>query len=389
MSRSPSRTNPSPHAPSASPLAPSASPLAPSPVEAPPDAGRQSSLELARRAYRDIVLYAPDRAPCRIDLSDNTNLFGVPPAAERAYREASTATLTRYPALYAKELKAALADYASADPEELVTGCGSDDVLDSAIRAFAEPGDRLAVANPTFAMVPIFAQMNALTPVKVPLAKGWDIDPDALAATGAKVIYVCSPNNPTGTMASRSALERLLEKAPGIVVLDEAYAEFSGEEGYLRSAPRREKLLVVRTMSKAFGLAGLRIGYAVGSRELVAEVEKSRGPYKVNGSAERAAVAALREDRQWVQARIADVVTNRARFVEALRAQGLAPIPSSSNFVLVPVQDALGKAKAMRQLGVAVRPFPDLLGIGDALRISIGPWEMMEAALAALKSVAS
>src|SRR5262249_40676766 len=252
-------------APSSSPQTASASaPLAPSPVEAPPEAARGSSLELARRAYRDIILYAPDRAPCRIDLSDNTNLFGVPPAAERAYREASTATLTRYPALYAKDLKAALAEYASAEPEEVVTGCGSDDVLDSAIRAFAEPGEWLAVPNPSFAMVPIFAQMNALTPVKVALAKSWDIDPDALAASGAKVIYACSPNNPTGTMASRAALDRLLKKAPGIVVLDEAYAEFSGQEGLLRSTPRHPKLLVVRTMSKAFGLAGLRIGYAVG-----------------------------------------------------------------------------------------------------------------------------
>ncbi len=346
-------------------------------------------MSLARSAYREIVLYAPDRAPCRIDLSDNTNLFGVPPAAERAYREASTATLTRYPALYAPELKAALATYAGADPAEVVTGCGSDDVLDSAIRAFGEPGERLAVANPTFAMMPIFAQMNALIPVQVPMTRTLDIDPDALAATGAKVIYVCSPNNPTGTLASCAALARLLQAAPGVVILDEAYAEFSGEEGLLRSARRCEKLLVVRTLSKAFGLAGLRIGYAVGPRGLVAEVEKSRGPYKVNGSAERAAVAALTHDSDWVHARIADVVSNRARFIEALRAQGLSPIPSSSNFVLVPIQDALGKAKAMRQLGVAVRPFQDLLGIGDALRISIGPWAMMEAGLAALKSVTS
>jgi histidinol-phosphate aminotransferase len=362
--------------------------LAPSPLSA-PETDRRSSLDLARRAYQEIVLYAPDRTPCPIDLSDNTNLFGIPPAAERAYRQAATATLTRYPALYAKELKAALAAYAGVDPSEVVTGCGSDDVLDSAIRAFAEPGEPLALANPTFAMVPIFAQMNALVPVKVPLTKSLDIDPEALADTAAKVIYVCSPNNPTGTLASRSSLERLLKKAPGIVLLDEAYAEFSGQEGFLRSAPQRENLLVIRTLSKAFGLAGLRIGYAVGPSALVAEVEKSRGPYKVSGAAERAAVAALTEDAHWVQARIADVVSNRARLIEALRAQGLSPIQSSSNFVLVPVQDGLGKAQAMRQRGVAVRPFPALPGIGDALRISVGPWEMMEAGLAALKSVIS
>ncbi len=344
-------------------------------------------LELARRAYREISLYAPDRSPCAIDISDNTNLYGIPPAAERAYREAATSTLTRYPQLYAQQLKIALASYAGVSIDEVVTGCGSDDVLDSAIRAFAEPGETLAIPDPSFAMVPIFGQMNAMKVSKVPLTPALDIDADALAATGAKVIYVCSPNNPTGTLASRGAIERLLERAQGIVILDEAYAEFSQQDGFLKMAPGFERLLVVRTLSKAFGLAGLRIGYAVGPASLVAEVEKSRGPYKVSGSAERAAVAALTEDRAWVDARIADVIQSRERLTEALRQLGLSPIPSRSNFILVPVKDAAALAKQMRMEGVAVRPFPKLDGIGDAVRISAGPWEMMEAALAALRKV--
>jgi histidinol-phosphate aminotransferase len=346
------------------------------------------SLELARRAYREISLYAPDRSPCRIDISDNTNLYGIPPAAERAYREAAVSTLTRYPQLYAQQLKAALASYAGVSVAEVVTGCGSDDVLDSAIRAFAEPGETLAVCDPSFAMVPIFAQMNGLKTAKVPLTpRTFEIDPDALAGTGAKVIYVCSPNNPTGTLASRRSIERLLEKAQGIVVLDEAYAEFSQQEAFLKTAPSFERLLVVRTLSKAFGLAGLRIGYAVGPAGLVAEVEKSRGPYKVSGAAERVAAVALTEDRAWVDERIADVIQNRERLADALRQMGLSPIPSFSNFLLVPVQDALALAKQMRQEGVAIRPFPGLEGVGDAVRISVGPWEMMEAALAALRKV--
>jgi histidinol-phosphate aminotransferase len=345
------------------------------------------SLELARRAYREVVLYAPDRSPCAIDVSDNTNLFGVPPAAERAYREAPIPTLTRYPALYAQELKSALAEYAQVEVSQAVTGCGSDDVLDSAIRAFAEPGELLALTDPSFAMVPLFGQMNALEVVKVPLKKDFDIDPEGLAATEAKVIYLCSPNNPTGTLASRSAIERLLRIFPGVVLLDEAYAEFSPEEGLLKRAPQYERLVVIRTLSKAFGLAGLRIGYAVGQTELVAEVEKSRGPYKVNASGERAAVAALTLDRGWVQSRIADVLQNRGRLTEALRGMGLSPIPSASNFVLVPVRDALALGREMRRQGVAIRPFPNLVGIGDAIRISIGPWEMMEAVLAALGKV--
>jgi len=350
-----------------------------------PQAEAGVSLDLARASYREISLYAPDRAPCAIDLSDNTNLFGVPPTALETLRSAAESTVTRYPTLYAGGLKVAIARYAGVQPDEVVTGCGSDDVLDSAIRAFAEPGEIIAMPEPTFAMIPIFARMNALTPVAVPLLPGYDIDAEALLATGARVIYICSPNNPTGTEASTGAVRRILREARGLVILDEAYAEFAGR-GYIAEAPRHGRLLVVRTLSKAFGLAGLRIGYATGAADLVAAVEKSRGPYKVNALAERAAVAALEADRAWVATHIADAVRNRDRFIAELRGLGLEPLPSTANFVLVPIPGAAAIGAAMREAGVAVRPMPGLPGIGDALRISIGPWPMMDSALEALRS---
>ena len=344
-----------------------------------------ASLDLARASYRDISLYAPDRSPCDIDLSDNTNLFGVPPAALAILRSAAEPSITRYPTLYAGGLKAALAGYAGVKETEIVTGCGSDDVLDSAIRAFAEPGERVAVPEPSFAMIPIFARMNGLEPVMVPLQRDLDIDADALLATGARVIYICSPNNPTGTQASREAIRRVIREAPGLVILDEAYAEFAGG-GWIAEAPRHPRLLVVRTMSKAFGLAGLRVGYAAGAAALVAEVEKSRGPYKVNALAERAATAAVESDLDWVRTHIAEAVANREQFADALRQIGFAPIPSMANFLLVPVDGASSIGVRMRARGVAVRPMPALPVVGDALRISIGPWSMMEAALAALRA---
>ncbi|HEX5831383.1 MAG TPA: aminotransferase class I/II-fold pyridoxal phosphate-dependent enzyme, partial [Gemmatimonadaceae bacterium] len=208
-----------------------------------------SALDLARASYRGIQLYAPNRAPCRIDLSDNTNLWGVPPNAERALRDAAVASVTRYPALYAGQLKAALAGYVGVAPEQIVTGCGSDDVLDSALRALAEPGDRVAVLEPSFAMIPIFARMNGLEPVSVPLRGGTALDARAVLATRARVIYLCSPNNPTGNALDRDAVRRVVEEAPGVVILDEAYAEFAGADGRDLLA-RSDRLLVVRTMSK-------------------------------------------------------------------------------------------------------------------------------------------
>ncbi|HYR55010.1 MAG TPA: histidinol-phosphate transaminase [Myxococcaceae bacterium] len=345
-----------------------------------------TTLELARASYREIALYAPDRAPCAIDLSDNTNLFGIPPAARRELVEVATATVTRYPPLYAQELKRALARYAKVRESEITTGCGSDDVLDSAIRAFAEPGEKIAFPDPTFAMIPIFARMNGLVPVPVPHREDWDIDAEAMLATRARLFYVCSPNNPTAMTASRGQLERLISQANGVVIIDEAYSEYASDR-WIDLAPRHSRLLVVRTLSKAFGLAGLRIGYAAGPETLVSEVEKSRGPYKVNALAERAALAALREDGAWVAQGVATVLENRAKLVTKLKGLGFSPLPSAANFVLFPVVDAARTTKDLRQRGVAVRPFTGLPRINDALRVSIGPWEMMEALLTALKEL--
>lgn len=348
---------------------------------------------LTRESYRAIELYAPDRAPCRIDLSDNTNCWGVAPAVAESIREASVSTVTRYPNLYAASLKEALGRYLGVSHDRIVTGCGSDDILDSAIRAFAEPGDVIVSPDPSFAMIPIFARMNGLRSVTVPLTSSYDIDPDAMLATDARIIYLCSPNNPTGAALSRSAVERVVERATGMVIIDEAYAEFASID-LSPIAIENDRVLVARTMSKAFGLAGLRIGYATGAPALVAEVEKSRGPYKVNAVAERAALAALGEGLEWAREHIVEAKANRDRLNSELERRGLAPIHSEANFVLVPIPNANARARHMRTLGVAVRPFEGLPAISDALlgsggsalRISVGPWDMVEAALGALDS---
>ena len=353
---------------------------------------RAERLALARAAYRDLTLYSPDAgaaASVAVDVSDNTNLWGPPPMALRALRELSADTVSRYPSLYAHELKAPLARYIGVSPDQVVTGCGSDDVLDSAMRAVCEPGDRVAFPVPTFSMVPTFARMNGLEPVPVPLrgaAHDWDADADALLATGARVIYLCSPNNPTGTLLRRETVERVIAGAPGLVVVDEAYAEFA--EGTLTArAPGYDNVLATRTLSKAFGLAGLRIGYGAGSAELVREVEKARGPYMVNAAAQRAAVAALEDDFAWVQARAQQAIELREWLAGELRALGLAVLPSAANFVLVRVRDAAAAANRLRARGVLVRAFAGLPLVGDALRIGIAPWETLVIVLDAVRAV--
>jgi histidinol-phosphate aminotransferase len=338
-----------------------------------------------RESYRSIPLYSPGVESCAVDLSDNTNLWGPPPAARRAVAASPADALSRYPALYSHGIKAVVAGYAGVAPEEIVTGCGSDDVIDSAIRALAEPGDAVAHPAPSFSMIPTFARMSGVEPVAVPLrADSWDVDAGALLATGARIIYLCSPNNPTGTAASREAVLEIVARAPGFVILDEAYAEFA-DEAFVARAPGWERVLVTRTMSKAFGLAGLRFGYGVGSAALVREVEKARGPYTVSAVAERAVTAALTEDLAWVRAHVALARESRARLSTALAALGLDVLPSAANFVMVRTARAAALARRLGEAGIAVRLFTGLPVVGDALRIGVGPWELMRRALDVLE----
>lgn len=347
------------------------------------------ALGCVRPSYRDISLYAPDTSPVEVALADNTNAWGMPPAAARALADAAAAAAcSSYPSPYGEALTDALAAHLRVPVEAIVTGCGSDDVLDGAIRAFGGPGARIAFPDPTFSMVSVLARVNGLEPVPVPLRADLDADAEALLATGAEIVYLCSPNNPTGTLVSPATLEGVVARAKGLVIVDEAYIEFGGTT-LAGQAPSLGNVLVARTLSKAFGLAGLRVGYGVGAPALIGEVAKARGPYKVNALAERAAVAAVTAGLPWVEEHARHAIELRERLADALRALGLAPLPSAANFVLVPVAAEPGAveiARRMRESSVAVRPFAALPVIGDALRISVGPWPLLERALASLES---
>lgn len=352
---------------------------------------------LARATVRELPRYQPDEAVCGIDVSDNTNLWGAPPAALRALAEVGAAA-ARYPSLYGGVLARRVLDYLGLDERDatVVTGCGSDDVLDSIMRAFGEPGDAIAFSSPTFSMIATFARLNGLRATPVAYAGGWDVDTDRLLATNAKLLYLCAPNNPTATGVSRAAVERVLSQASGIVIIDEAYAEFASWSA-VSLVPRHPNLIVTRTFSKAFGLAGLRVGYGVASATLAGLVERARGPYKVNAAAERAALAALSPGDDalgWVR-RHADLArATRVRLVSELRTLGVAPLPSDANFVFVPVKDAPALGRRLQGRGVLVRTHsglsvdqPELAASnGEAIRIGVGPWETMSRVLDALRS---
>lgn len=340
-----------------------------------------------RTDYAALRRYAPDRGPVALDLSDNTNLWGTHPAALRRITGAQADDLARYPELYADTLRQAVSDRFDVDSECVTTGAGSDDILDSAYRAAFAPGATLRYAAPTFSMVEPLALMNGISARGVPWAEAL-ADPAALLEGGPDLVYVCRPNNPTGELAPIDWIEELLEtRGPEgpLVIVDEAYADFA-RESVVRLAPVRRGLLVCRTASKAYGLAGLRCGFGVGRREVVLEIEKSRGPYKVSRLAAEATAAAIRDEEGWMEKTVAACIASRARLHADLQRRGLDPIPSRANFILfaAPTGRAREDALALRGAGVGVRPFTDIPEMGEGLRVTLGPRERMEDFLQAL-----
>ena len=344
-----------------------------------------------RRSLGNVALYERGEAGA-IDLSDNTNRWGAAPHALEALRE-SAASVMRYPQPYTATLKEALSEYLGVDATQIATGCGSNAILDAATRAFGEAGDRIAIPEPTFPMAAVFARANGMVPVPIPLTAAYGLDAAAIAASDPRIVYVCRPNNPLGTMCPADEVRDLAERLDALVIVDEAYIEFAGQDASLVPLARRAaNVLVVRTMSKAFGLAGVRVGYAVGAAPLVRTIERSRGPYQVGVPSAAAAIAALRLDLAWMRDHAALAVAERERLVAALQARGIDAIPSAANFVCAPLRHARSVADRMREDGVAVRALSGLPGAsdalqasgGDALRITVGPRPEIDAALSAL-----
>ena len=325
-----------------------------------------------------------------IELGDNTSRWGAPPSAVRAMREAADAMLAGYPEIYSRTLKESLGRYASVDPDMIVVGNGSDDILDSTFRGVAEPGDHLAMLDPTFVMVPIFAQLHRLVVNRVALDSNYALRVDALLENSPRIVYLCAPNNPTGTAIPRATIEAVLSRAQGVVLIDEAYFEFTNESA-VSLVHDYPQLIIARTLSKAFGLAGLRVGYAIASPKMVRAIEAARGPYTVSAMSERVAAAVVDLDGAWVRENVARSVASRDRLTAALRKRGIDVPPSETNFVFAPIANASAIANAMRERGVSVRPFgkiPQFCAAlvesnGEALRITAGPDDEIDAALTA------
>ena len=326
-----------------------------------------------------------------VKLASNENPLGMPESARRAI-EAALPELGRYPDSNGFELKAALSRKFGVPAEWITLGNGSNDILEAAAAVMLAPGRSCVYAQHSFAVYPLATQARGARSIVVP-ARDYGHDLDAMLAAieaDTRLVFVANPNNPTGTFVGGDKLAAFLARVPRhvVVVLDEAYNEYLSPEVRLPSIDwvrRVPNLLVSRSFSKAYGLAGLRVGYGVAQAELTDLLNRVRQPFNCNSLAQAAAVAALADDA-FVERSVEVNRKGMAQITAAFDALGLRYLPSYGNFVLVQVGDGAAVYRGLLKRGVIVRPVANY-GLPQWLRVTIGLPEENQRFIAALHEV--
>ena len=335
-----------------------------------------------RDALDGIPSYKPGRAaasdgPGAYKLSSNENPWPPLPGVLETMTAAAAAA-NRYPDMGCTALLAELAGRFDVPVEHVATGTGSVGVAQQLLQCTAGPGDEVIYAWRSFEAYPIITQISGATSVQVPLTAGEAHDLDAMAdavTDRTRLIFVCNPNNPTGVAIPRAGLERFLDRVPAdvLVVLDEAYREFVRDEDVVDGVElyrERPNVCVLRTFSKAYGLAGLRIGFAIAHERVAAALRKTAVPFGVSQLAQDAAIASLRSEDALLE-RVEGLVAERARVSRELVAQGWTVPESQANFVWLRLGDrTLDFAALCERAGVLVRPFA-----GEGVRVTVGETE--------------
>jgi histidinol-phosphate aminotransferase len=312
-----------------------------------------------------------------VKLSSNENPLGPSPRALAAI-QAAAAQVHRYPDAGSLALRQGLAAHFGVAPDMVICTNGSDEMVFLLCLAFLREGDQAVMAHGSFISYYLRTLEMGGQALRVPLRDyAHDLDAMADAITDrTRLLFLCNPNNPTGTTNSAAEVKRLLERVPEdvLVVVDEAYIEFVERPDYpdllAELGAGRANIILLRTFAKIYGLAGLRLGYAFGAPELINYLERARPTFNVNVLAQAAGLAALEDDQHLVRSR-AHTAACRALFMRELQALDLQPVPSNTNFIAVPVGDDMAVASALMDHGFTVNPLAGW-GLPGHIRISFG-----------------
>ncbi len=333
--------------------------------------------------------YAPNTAALPVRLDANESFLPLPDALrEKILREALALPMNRYPDPEARALREAFASRYGVPAENVCAGNGSDELISVLLQTFLQKGDALATVSPDFSMYAFYGYLAECRHVEIEAGADWEISVDKVIETcnkeNVRLLIFSNPCNPTGRGVPREEILRLVRSVSALVVVDEAYMDF-WDQSVLNVCTEYDNLLVLRTCSKALGLAALRVGFAVGNGTLIGALQAARSPYNVNALSQCAAAAVLRET-EFCDGAARALIAAKGALEAGLRriaeeTGGFSPVPSCTNFVTLRLPDAAALNEALRAAGVSVRHFGGL----SALRITAGTEEENAAVLSAVR----
>lgn len=322
--------------------------------------------KLVKRAIKELRPYEVKEIPCSVKLDANESPYGF----EDYIRNLKDIKTNRYPDPEAKELRTAVAKRWGISPENIMHGNGSDELIHYIVTTFGGP---VLYPVPTFSMYGIISKALGEREIDVPLTEDFDIDIQQTLKTikkeGPRIIFLSSPNNPTGNCFSIEAMLRIIEESRAIVVVDEAYQPFASKKGFLPFLRDYRNLLIMRTLSK-IGLAALRVGFLIGRPEIINEINKVRLPFNVNSYSQAIAIRILKE-KGLIEKVIKNIVSERERLYSDLSMiKGVKPYPSEANFILFKVEKSEKVYRALQKKGILIRNLDSQ--VKGCLRVTVG-----------------
>jgi len=343
------------------------------------------SRDIMRSTTRSFKKYYNPEPKGELRLDTNTNVLGANPAARR-YLSEQRMDISDYPNTYSDDLRKALASLYGLEMDNFVVGSGSDEMLDVLFKTFTEWGDDCLVPYPSYSLYEYFAQINGGKVRISEMTDDFQLNVEEIVSSKAKIVILASPNNPTGNLLRQKDVEAVLEGFDGIVVVDEAYGEYA-ESSMIPKVNEFENMVVLRTFSKVYSMAALRVGYAVANKDLAEMMTCIKIPYSLNSLSEGAAIAAVK-DQDFIKRSVDLVNKERPKLASGLSKLGFEPFPSDSNFILArcPIDHDV-YTKALRKKGILIRDFGSKRRMENCVRFTVGTEEMNKKLLSSTKEI--
>jgi histidinol-phosphate aminotransferase len=342
--------------------------------------------EWVRSTARGMSTYYNPQSGGKLRMDTSTNPLGCNPAASKAIAECADMDLDQYPSTYSDNLREELAKFYGLSRDNFIVGNGSDEMLDILFKTFMEPGEAVITAYPAYSLHGFFVRINGGRVTQIDLDDDFQLDVEGINSAKGKMVIICTPNNPTSNLFRQEDVRAVVEGCDRPVVVDEAYGEFAGES-FMPLVDKYENLIVTRTFSKAYGLAGMRVGYMASNLPMANVMQTVKIPYSLNRVSEHVAVSALK-DQRYVRQSVDTVNRERKHLSEGLARLGFHVFPSEANFILFrsPKESSLLVSR-LAEKGVLIRDFGKLRRLENCVRTTIGTIEMNEELLAKLGEV--